>query len=144
MRKAGGIHEQGEPCFLGLLLPGGRQNLDDFRGFAMRRTDPTVSKGGQPKRERAPRRADWVRNSTTSNIHDALSYFFASRKPRQISNISDIELIKMDSSKEGKVGPRMHLCPCPDTACSLGMDECYQVTLAFFDAFESRSAGKDL
>jgi len=71
----------------------GRQNLDDFRGFAMRRTDPAVSKGGQPKRERAP------------------------RKPRQISNISDIELIKMDSSKEGKV------------------------TLAFFDAFESRSAG---
>lgn len=71
----------------------GRQNLDDFRGFAMRRTDPTVAKGAGPKRERAP------------------------RKPRQISNISDIELIKMDSSKEGKV------------------------TLAFFDAFESRSAG---
>ncbi|CAE7214843.1 tetA [Symbiodinium natans] len=70
----------------------GRQNLDDFRGFAMRRTDATVAKGGA-KRERAP------------------------RKPRQISNISDIELIKLDSSKEGKV------------------------TLAFFDAFESRAAG---
>ena len=71
----------------------GRQNLDDFRGFSMRRSDPMVTKGGPGRRERAP------------------------RKPRQMSNVSDIELIKMDSSKEGKV------------------------TLAFFDGFESRSAG---
>eukprot|EP00913_Durusdinium_trenchii_P000705 g657.t1 len=71
----------------------GRQNLDDFRGFSMRRSDPLVAKGGGARRERAP------------------------RKPRQMSNISDIELIKTDTSKEGKV------------------------TLAFFDGFESRSAG---
>jgi len=69
----------------------GRQNLDDFRGFSMRRADPGNAKGA--RRERAP------------------------RKPRQMSNISDIELIKTDSSKEGKV------------------------TLAFFDGFESRAAG---
>ena len=112
----------------------------------MRRTDPTVAKGAGPKRERAPRRGDWVGISTASGVHDSVScycYCFASRKPRQISNISDIELIKMDSSKEGKVGPRMHLLSLSG-CCSLAMDEYCQVTLAFFDAFESRSAGKDL
>lgn len=35
---------------------GGRQNLDDFRGFSMRRSDPMVTKGGPGRRERAPRR----------------------------------------------------------------------------------------
>ena len=41
---------------LTVVPPGGRQNLDDFRGFSMRRSDPMVTKGGPGRRERAPRR----------------------------------------------------------------------------------------
>eukprot|EP00933_Yihiella_yeosuensis_P072885 TRINITY_DN81436_c0_g1_i1.p1 TRINITY_DN81436_c0_g1~~TRINITY_DN81436_c0_g1_i1.p1 ORF type:complete len:562 (+),score=189.22 TRINITY_DN81436_c0_g1_i1:144-1688(+) len=55
-----------------------------------------------------------VSNGTSTNSKRASRPV---RKLRQISNISDIELIKADTSKESKI------------------------TLAFFDGFESRSAG---
>ncbi|CAE8679829.1 unnamed protein product [Polarella glacialis] len=74
----------------------GQLNRDDFRGFSMRSVESVQAgpaKGAQPRRERA------------------------SRKPRQMSNIADIELIKADTSKDTKI------------------------TLAFFEGFESRSAG---
>lgn len=47
-------------------LLGGRQNLDDFRGFSMRRSDPMVTKGGPGRRERAPRRESPVEGGWAS------------------------------------------------------------------------------
>eukprot|EP00933_Yihiella_yeosuensis_P028615 TRINITY_DN22450_c0_g1_i2.p1 TRINITY_DN22450_c0_g1~~TRINITY_DN22450_c0_g1_i2.p1 ORF type:complete len:938 (+),score=323.95 TRINITY_DN22450_c0_g1_i2:103-2916(+) len=71
----------------------GQKSLEDFHGFVMRQATATKAGSGPAKRDRT------------------------NRRPPKISNISDIELIKADSSKDSKV------------------------TLAFFDGFESRSAG---
>lgn len=76
----------------------GQLNRADFCGFSMRGADAgfggSTAVQAQPRRERAP------------------------RKPRQMSNLSDIELIKADGSRETKT------------------------TLAIFEGFETRQAGK--
>ena len=83
---------------------GGRQNLDDFRGFSMRRSDPMVTKGGPGRRERAPRRDPplkvvesawwvwwWVRGEEQMTRWWQLKYFLCSPLfGEMISNLTNI------------------------------------------------------